>query len=221
MRTAQVRRGRRPGDLGARRKEIFRKASPLLRTLGYRGVTMKAIGRCASLAPASLYHYFPTKRALALWPLGPDNDICDRIRSACDAIPAEQPLLRVRVLIDHWMDQMPDALLAVQLAGQAGMDGMASQDSKERSELGLRTMASVLADAVPGVGEERAYELGRVLMSMLMGSPIVSLDTSPVELRRHLISVLRLYVVPPIDPDQFDTAFQPENSSKERQSLFD
>jgi AcrR family transcriptional regulator len=205
--TATARRGRPVGNLGTKRQEIFRRAAPLLRSLGYHGVTMKAIGRCVSLAPASLYHYFPSKRALALYPLGPDNDICERIRRSIDAIPASEPLLRIRVLVDHWLDELPDALLAVHLAGQAGVDGMAAADAKERSELGLRTLASVVAAAVPGMNEERALELGRVLLSMLVGSPIVSLDRSQAELGRHMISVLRLYVVPPIDPQRFDAAF--------------
>lgn len=207
MATAPAVRGRPSADLGARRWEIFRRAAPLFTSLGYRGVTIKAIGRRASLAPASLYYYFPTKKDLALFPLGPDNDICDRIRAAIDALPPGAQLERVRVLIDHWMDQLPDVLLAVKLAGEAGFEGLAWGDARRRSELALKTLASIVMAAVPGMSEEKARELGNVLQSMLVGSQIAA-DATPAVLRRRLISVVRLYVTAAgIDPDRFDAAF--------------
>jgi AcrR family transcriptional regulator len=66
---------RRPGrpaeDRYVRRVEIYRAVAPLLVAEGIGGLSMRAAARAACLSVGGLYHYFPTKRALALFPLDP------------------------------------------------------------------------------------------------------------------------------------------------------
>jgi hypothetical protein len=75
MSTIARRTGRPADDAVARRAEIYRCARPLLEEFGYREVTVKQLARASHLSPAALYHRFPTKRDLVLYPLSPDRNL--------------------------------------------------------------------------------------------------------------------------------------------------
>jgi len=53
----------------ARRRELYLRAAPILRTHGYRGSTLKALANACGLSISALNRYFPSKKALALFPL--------------------------------------------------------------------------------------------------------------------------------------------------------
>jgi AcrR family transcriptional regulator len=196
-----------PADLTAARRRIFRLAAPLLRANGYRGTTLKSLSRSIRLAPSSLYHYFTSKRALALFPLTDENDICARLHASFAVAPKDDPLAPVRVLVDYWTGELPDLLLAVDLAREVGAEDWALAQMKQMYGYGLEIISLVIRSAAPTFGDENAREVGRVLMSMLAGSPITDMNASPVALRRHAVGVLRQYLIPAgVNPVDFDAA---------------
>jgi AcrR family transcriptional regulator len=52
-------------NLESRRIELFKLAAPVFRQHGYPGSTIKALAHACHLSPASLYHYVPSKAAMA------------------------------------------------------------------------------------------------------------------------------------------------------------
>src|SRR5687768_8702605 len=65
-------RGRPPEDRNQRCAEVYAAVTPLLLARGVRELTMREAAAAACLSVGGLYHYFPDKRALALWPLTSD-----------------------------------------------------------------------------------------------------------------------------------------------------
>jgi AcrR family transcriptional regulator len=182
--------------LEANRRRIFRLAAPVFRAKGYRAAKLALIGRAVGLAPASLYYYFSSKQALALFPLSPENDICGRMHASFALVPRDRPLEPLRILVDYWTDELPDILLASRLAQSIGCEEWASTRMKEMYEFGLQLIASVVCKAAPTFTDDQAREVGQVLMSMLIGASISDLDRKPEKLREQAVGVLRRYLTP-------------------------
>jgi AcrR family transcriptional regulator len=74
--------GRPPEDKIGRRQQIFRAVAPMLAPGRVRELTMVDAARAAHLSVGGLYHYFPSKRRLALFGLDPANvgRICAEFR---------------------------------------------------------------------------------------------------------------------------------------------
>ena len=60
----------------ARRWEIWYAAAPLFERHGFRSVTVDQLAYASAMSPAGLYHYFPNKAAIALFPLAHGNGLC-------------------------------------------------------------------------------------------------------------------------------------------------
>jgi len=60
----------------ARRWALYAAARPVFERVGFRGSTVAELASAAGLRPASLYHYFPSKTALALFPLSEESGLC-------------------------------------------------------------------------------------------------------------------------------------------------
>lgn len=75
--------GRPPEDRLARQREIYEAVVPLLTQIGVRNLSMREAARAACMSIGGLYHYFPTKRDLALHGLSWDarNDLCKEYRA--------------------------------------------------------------------------------------------------------------------------------------------
>jgi AcrR family transcriptional regulator len=200
----------RSRSLEANRRRIFRLAAPVFRAQGYRAAKVALISRAVGLAPGSLYHYFPSKKALALFPLSSENDICGRMHASLDAVPRDKPLEPLRILVDYWTDELPDVLLANRLAQSIGCEQWALSQMKEMYDFGLQLIASIVCTAAPSFTVEQAQEIGRVLMSMLSGSAIADLDLNHEKLRKDAVSVLRRYLTPDaVSPAAFEAAISP------------
>ena len=72
---AAIRDFRGNDRLDARRVELFRLAAPVFRARGYREATIKELAHACHLSPAAVYHYFPSKLALATYLLRRDNSL--------------------------------------------------------------------------------------------------------------------------------------------------
>ncbi len=104
-----------PG-LRGRRHELFRLAAPVFRAHGYRGSTIKALAHACHLSPAALYHYFPSKAALATFLV--DDEVLDW--DTTRITPDIEPLAQLRMSIDVVIELLPTYLLAIDLARQVG-----------------------------------------------------------------------------------------------------
>src|SRR5664279_6615539 len=100
--------------LDRRRRELYKLAAPVFREHGYRGATIKALAHACHLAPAALYHYFPSKAAFATFLI--DEDHLDWDSTRID--PDIDPLVQLRLTVDVVIDVLPTYLLAVDLARQ-------------------------------------------------------------------------------------------------------
>ena len=86
-----------------RRWEIWRSAAPLFEREGYRGVSIEQLAHASALSPAGLYHYFPGKAAIALFPLSHANGLCRRWHAIAAALPRD-PFVRLHALIGFAVD---------------------------------------------------------------------------------------------------------------------
>src|SRR2546428_6575067 len=127
MTTITRRSGRPSDDAVSRRAEIFRRARPLLEEFGYREVTVKQLARACHMSPAALYHWFPTKRDLVLYPLSaPDrNGRCELLRRRLAG--ETEPLRCLRVWIDFVLEERESVILALRLAPEVVAAGALSR----------------------------------------------------------------------------------------------
>ena len=104
-----------------RRWEIWRSAAPLFEREGYRGVSIEQLAHASALSPAGLYHYFPGKAAIALFPLSHANGLCRRWHAIAAALPRD-PFVRLHALIGFAVKFADPWRLALDMAGQMSAD---------------------------------------------------------------------------------------------------
>lgn len=187
-------------DLESRRYDLFKLAAPVFRQYGYRGATIKALAHACHLSPAALYHYFPSKAALA-------TSFLDYPRMEWDSIhvpPDMDRLVMLRELIDMSIEELPDFLLAIQLArevgrslGEAELGGVFGQ--------GEALFGRVLFEVASGLGRDAAHELAGRILAILVAPYVTGLGSEPGSVRQRMIDLVRLHLVPVgVDPDRFD-----------------
>ncbi len=105
--------------LDRRRRELFRLAAPVFRDHGYRGATIKALAYACHLTPAGLYHYFTSKADLATYVVLPRLDW----RSVY-VDPDREPIVQFSEFLDLAIRELPDFLLALDLAEELAVPGV-------------------------------------------------------------------------------------------------
>jgi len=169
--------------------EVFRLAAPVFRAVGYRGATIKALAHAAHLSPAALYHYFPSKLALATYPLRRDNR-----HEAAGHIgrPAAQepPLERISRHLDIFIHEAPTYLLAIDLAREAGVPF----DGADRSRLfreGERALVPPMLAAAPALSESTALALADDILAILVAPAVTGLAGESDSIRERMVGLLR------------------------------
>src|SRR6266851_350507 len=169
--------GRPAEDAVARRAEIYRQARPLLEEFGYREVTVKQLARACHMSPAALYHWFPTKRDLVLYPLSsPDRN------GRCE-------LLRRRIA--------PEAAAARALSRSGGDIGMSLDEA-------AALVVSLVDDITREHAEDLVGELFGVVMAPALTGMPVPRDIAAAHAVRLL---RRYCVPQPFSAARFDAAF--------------
>jgi AcrR family transcriptional regulator len=206
-RKREVSGGFRPWRLRAgrpideRRHELFALAAPVFQEHGYRGATIKAIAHACHLSPPGLYHYFRSKRALAIYPL-------DHPRLDWESVYVDQdldPLAQIRDLIDLSMRELSTYLLALRLAEEIG----GQPDPRLRARAfreGEAVFGRILLAVDPGIGRAAGAELAHHLLALLVGSAFTGLEPdSDATVRARMVDLLRRTLVPiSVDADRFD-----------------
>jgi AcrR family transcriptional regulator len=185
-------------DGAARRRELFALAAPLFGRLGYREVTLKELATACHLSPASLYHYFPSKLDLALYPFTVEGQGCDEFEAHARREP--DPLVTIRSWLDAALAAMPTMELAKRLA--AWRSGVARW---------RRILGTLAQQAAPQLSDARVGELAEALMSVISGGP-GRVRPDPETVRAQVVTLLRGYLVPAgLHPARFDAAFRRPN----------
>ena len=183
-------RGRPREDQFARRLEIYRAAAPLVLQMGARRLTMRGLAKAAHMSVGAIYHYFPTKRELLLYPLQPA--VCEQMleRFAAEhghlreAAPQQYVEAFVEVLVDGVFDLRP----AVQAAFELGADCTWSL-----LEEGISVEMRDLVEAIVRSGGSPAHDpalLERAIRRMFL-SCLLDRSVTASEVRSDLFALIR------------------------------
>src|SRR5712692_1618438 len=206
MTTITRRTGRPAEDAVARRAEIYRRARPLLEEFGYREVTVKQLARACHMSPAALYHWFPTKRDLVLYPLSPPDRSgrCELLRRRLAG--ETEPLRCLRAWIDFVLEERESVILALRLAPEAVATGALSRPGD--MGMSLDEAAAFVASLVDGITREEAEDLVRELFGVVMAPALTGVAVPRDGAAAHAARLLRRYLVPrPFSAARFDAAF--------------
>ena len=192
-----------------RRYELFVLAAPVFREHGYRGATIRALAHACHLSPAGLYHYFGSKEQLATYPLW-----APRMRWETTWLdPGADPLEQVRDLIDSGIRNVPLYLLAIRLHEEIH----GPSDARTRAATfreGEDVFGRMIHAAHPGLTREDATDLGRHLVATLVGSAFSGLDPDERAIRRRMVELLRLRLVPDaVAASRFDRVMRADRPS--------
>jgi len=196
--------GTAPDPLELRRREIFTLAAPVFRARGYRGATIKALAHACHLSPAGLYHYFDSKADLATYIVRQPHLEWRTVH----VDPAVDPLVQLRGIIDLAIRELPDFLLALDMAEELEVPGMARFRRGLFAE-GEAVIGRYIAAVRPGMTPEAARDLAGLVLALLIGSHEIG-DGVPAAVattRERIIRVLRAELVPiAVESARFDRA---------------
>ncbi|HET7726009.1 MAG TPA: TetR/AcrR family transcriptional regulator [Candidatus Limnocylindrales bacterium] len=177
----------------ARRRELYLRAAPVLRAHGYRSSTLKALAHACGLSIPALYRYFPSKKALALFPL---VALYPELHAPPPDVSTENPGAVLAGWIEAAVAEAPNYVLAARLLREAGV----TDAEKQRMDAALADHIVLLGDlavrAAPHLTETRARELGATMINLALGPALTGIEPMPGALRRELRALLRGHGVP-------------------------
>lgn len=182
----------RESPLHTRRWTLFHRAAPLLRHEGYRNTTIKAVAGVCGVRPSTLYHYFPSKLAMALFPLSTESGLCDAWDRRASRL-AHDPRKRLLGFIEFLLDFTPDLALVVTLAGELRGDPRLGAAATEAMTRAPSHFALMIEDLAPGIPPERSADLCQALIK-IGGSALPGLAADRDALRRQLYDVARWFI---------------------------
>jgi AcrR family transcriptional regulator len=172
-----------------RRWAMFAAARPVFERSGYRNATVAELAWTSGLRPASLYHYFPSKAAFALFPLNSENGLCHAWHVHAAQLPPD-PMLRLEGLLDHIGRHIGSIGLALKLAGEMADDravASAARTAVRQAQEDFRLLGKTLDS---NVDSARADDLFQAVATMAVGQ-VPGLDRDPDALRRQLSDLAR------------------------------
>lgn len=180
--------GRPREDRFARSFEIFAAIVPLLEEHGARGLTMRKAAEAACMSVSALYHYFPTKRDMLLFPLQPEPcaEHLERFEREHALLRRSDPPAYVRAFFDEMVETFP--LLRASLAAAVEMGAREFWKAMDEA-IGIELEDRIAALSSIGMQREDLAQLARSLRRAFMGA---TLDRSitPSELRQDLLRIM-------------------------------
>jgi len=177
-----------------RKFELFRIAAPMFAEDGYRGVTMRSVARACGLSPAGLYHHFGSKLGLALFPIFGRAASLQRCREHLRSSSSDA-LVRLRLVIDSGLEELPDFLLALRLAEESGYKPRAEDALRAIFRDAVTTLATVAREAAPALSSERAMEFAQAAIAVFLGSAVPGFDHNTGALRVQLVGLAQAYLI--------------------------
>lgn len=189
----------------SRRWEIWGCAAPLFQRHGYRGVTIDQLAHAAAMSPATLYHYFPRKADIALFPLSHANGLCGRWHAISATLP-DDPFMRLHALIGFAAELSDSWRLALELARQmSDHSGTAIQAARLLAEA-RRDFAEIAQSVDATITPPAVADLYEAFAAIVV-TDLPGFDRSPASLRRRLTDAVRGWLTRRgVDPGQFDSA---------------
>ena len=189
----------------ARRWEIWHASAPLFERHGFRGVTIDQLAHANAMSPAGLYHYFPNKQAIALFPLAHANGLCRNWDGLVAELPPD-PLPRLRAMVDFAADNAEAWRLALGLVAEMSrtptLERYAGRLLKEARE----DFATIALSVDPGLPGQRVADLYEAFSAIVV-TTMPGHDRSTDALRRRLTDAVRGWLAAAgLDPAAFDEA---------------
>lgn len=179
-------------DPFARRRELYQRAAPVFRQHGYRGSTLKALAAACGLSIPALYRYFPSKRALALFPLA---TLYPELHPPGPDLLTGDPAGHVEFWIDNAVAEAPLYLLAATLLHEVGLTDDERRRSVESLNEHIALVGAVVQRAAPHLTDATARDVVSTMINVAFGPALTGIDREPDNLRRELRSLLRGYGV--------------------------
>jgi AcrR family transcriptional regulator len=172
----------------ARRRELFLRAAPVFRKRGYQGATLKELASACSLSIPGLYHYFPSKRALALFPL---RSLYPELHGPEPQVGNGDPLLHLSQWVEGAVAEMPNYLLALELAREVRLRPNEQRNADANLAAHIAILADLIRRAALHLSERAARELASTMVNVALGPAVTGLRPDPDALRRELRALLR------------------------------
>ena len=164
----------------------------MFRKYGYRGTTLKALARACGLSIPALYTYFPSKKSFALFPLAA---LYPQLHEAEPDLASVDP----RAVLEGWISaavtQMPNNVLALRLAQEAGLDPGEQERITAMLAGHVSFLVTALMSAAPHLDQRRATDLAQAMIDMSVAAGVRTADPEPDRLARQLRSLLAGYRV--------------------------
>jgi len=189
----------RPKELSRQRVVVHRGRATARVSLA----TMKALAHACGVKPATLYHYFCSKRVMATFPL-----IGPRLTWESTYVdPQLDPLVQLRMLIELATERLPAYLLAMRLAEEMG-DRQALRNRSAAFRDGEAVIGRFIEAAAPRMPRLEALDLARELLSLLVGATVINLDEAPGRVARvRMVDMLRVRLLPAhVEKEAFEAA---------------
>jgi len=176
----------------AHRWALYAAAGPVFDRAGFRGSTVAELAWAAGLRPASLYHYFPSKAALALFPLSAEGGLCETWHRHAARL-ADDPVLRLNALMDFISAYFEPIGLAFRLVQEMSNDRMVAGHARATMAEARRDFRFIAESIYPHLDPPRADDLFQAVAT-LVGGRVPGIDRDRAALRRQLGDLARGWV---------------------------
>ncbi|HEX5013326.1 MAG TPA: helix-turn-helix domain-containing protein [Candidatus Limnocylindrales bacterium] len=173
----------------ARRWEIWHASAPLFQKYGFRAVTVDQLAYASAMSPAGLYHYFPNKAAIALFPLAHGNGLCLVWDAIVDQLP-EEPALRLEALAAFAADHAAAWRLSFGLASQMSRTPALERYAGRLLADARRDFAEIARRVDPRTSNRRIADLHEALTAIIVAD-LPGFDQSTEAIRRRLLDAVR------------------------------
>jgi AcrR family transcriptional regulator len=164
---------------------LFTLAAPVFRREGYGGATIKALAHACHLSPAGLYHYFPSKLALATYLLQPQQ----RSAEFADVVVPTGSPQELLEFISITVCSMDEYMLTLDLGREIGV-AEATIDRARVSREGIIAFERVLRRCAQGLSQAEASETAHVLLAILVEPYVTGLAQPTAVVEARLLDVI-------------------------------
>jgi AcrR family transcriptional regulator len=184
--------GRPREDGFLRRRAIYLSVAPLIGKVGAKGLTMRQAADAAHLSLGGVYHYFPSKRDLALFGVSPEalQRSCTEFHQRYGHLARTDPEAFLTASLDALVGMVtfcrPALVAAIELGADAALDAIDSA-----MEVTLAEFAEPLRAVRPDLGDAELDAVQRALRHAVIGAAL-DRSATPSDLQRELRSIMEL-----------------------------
>jgi AcrR family transcriptional regulator len=184
--------GRPREDGFVRRRDIYVSVAPLIEKVGAKGFTMRQAANAAHMSLGGVYHYFPSKRDLALFGVSPEalQRSCTEFHQQYGHLARKDPEAFLAASLEALVGVVtfcrPALVAAVELGADAALDAIDAA-----MEVTLAEFVEPLKAVRPDLGDPEIDAVQRALRHAVIGAALDRSATS-TDLRRELHSILEL-----------------------------